>query len=189
MTRKPRGYLGIDHLAIGSDLLAVLNALQMPEAILSEATRARLREVRPEEFYPVAWFLDLMEELDQSVGRFGLLRLGRKVFELSHQERVLKTAHSARDIVYGIDGMYQHAHRGRAIGGWEVKVFEPGHAELVKTTPHHCVMEEGILLQALFAVGAPSRIEQRECFRRGAQACVYDITSVVVDRRWSGDKG
>jgi hypothetical protein len=186
MSRKPKGYLGVNHTVIGSDMLAVLNALQMPEHILSETTMEHLRHVKSDEFYPVAWFLDLMEELDHNVGRFGLVRLGRKVFELSHQERVLKVANSARDIVYGIDGMYQHAHRGKGIGGWQVTSFEPGRAQLVKNTPHHCIMEEGILLQALFAVGAPSRIEQQQCFRRGASACIYEITSVVVDERWMG---
>ena len=30
--------------------------------------------------------------------------------------------------------------------------FEPGKAELEKTTPHHCVMEEGIFSAALLAL-------------------------------------
>jgi hypothetical protein len=186
MQRKPQGYVGVGHQTIGSDLLAVLNALQMPEHILSPTTLERLRGVAPDRFYPVDWFLDLMEELDRGVGRFALVRLGRKVFALSHEQRVLKEARSARDILYGIDGMYRHAHRGTDIGGWRVTSFELGKATLEKTTPHHCAMEEGLLLQALFAVGAPSRIEQPRCFRRGAPACIFVITSVVVDRRWTG---
>ena len=188
MERKPKGYVGIGHKTIGSDLLAVLHALQMPEHILSAETLARLEQVEANRFYPVEWFLDLMEELDRGVGRFALVRLGRKVFKLSHEARVLKTARSARDIVYGIDDMYKFAHRGRDIGGWAVLSFEPGRAEIEKTTPHHCVMEEGILLQALFTVGAPARIEQRQCFRKGAQSCIYEITSVVTDQRWTGEE-
>jgi hypothetical protein len=188
MDRKPKGYQGIGHETIGSDLLAVSNALNTPESVLSLKTLDRLKQLEPARFYPVDWFLELMDELEASIGRVALVRLGRKVFELSHQERVLKTARSARDIVYGIDAMYHHAHRGQAIGGWHVLSFSPGRAELEKTTPCHCQMEEGILLQALFALGAPSRIEQRECFRKGAQSCIYSITSVIENEKWTGSK-
>jgi hypothetical protein len=186
MKRRPRGYVGTRHEAIGSDILAVLNALPRPESVLSEATVERLAVVKPNDFYPIAWFLEMMEELDLRMGRVSLVRLGRKVFKVSHAERVLKSAHTARDIVYGIDGMYRHANRGTDIGGWKVVAFTPGHAELDKSTPHHCAMEEGILLEALFAVGVPARIEQTRCFRDGAPSCLYVVTSVVIDRRWTG---
>ena len=90
-------------------------------------------------------------------------------------------ATSAHSVVYGIDKMYQHAHRGRGIGGWQVLDFKPGYAEIDKTTPCHCIMEEGILLAALAAVGVPSRIEQRQCFRQGAPSCLFVVTSVITD--------
>jgi hypothetical protein len=184
--RRPQGYVGIDHRTIGSDLLAVRDALRSPERVLSATTVERLERVQPDGFYPIEWFLELMDDLDRTIGRVALVRLGRKVFRLSHQERVLPVAKSARDIVYGIDAMYRHAHRGTDIGGWKVLSFSPGHAELLKTTPHHCAMEEGILLEALFALGVPARIEQSRCFRKGAPACIYVVSSVVTDHRWTG---
>ena len=187
--RKPRGYVGTGHETIGSDILAVMRALPRPESVLGQETVDRIACVKPNEFYPMGWFLDLMEELDASIGRVALVRLGRRVFSESHQERVLKTARSARDILYGIDGMYRFAHRGTEIGGWKVLLFQPGRAELEKTTPHHCAMEEGILLEALFAIGVPARIEQTKCFRAGAPSCLYVVTSVVEDARWSGSGG
>jgi hypothetical protein len=36
-----------------------------------------------------------------------------------------------------------------------VVLFQPGKAELIKTTPHHCVMEEGILTEALLTLQIP----------------------------------
>ncbi|WP_394843880.1 hypothetical protein LZC95_43365 [Pendulispora brunnea] len=146
----------------------------------------RLGDVKPDGWYPIGWLLDLMEKLDERVGYYGLLRMGRMVFSLSHEERVLASASSARDIIYGIDAMYHHANRGSGIGGWKVLRFEAGYAELEKNTPHHCVMEQGILKAALAAVGAPSLVSQPTCFRQGAMVCVYTITSVIVDERWSG---
>ena len=112
--------------------------------------------------------------------------MGRTLFKLSHEKRVLESAKSARDILYGLDAMYHFANRGERIGGWAVTAFEPGHAVLEKTTPHHCMMEQGLLSAALAAVGCPSSVEQPRCFRTGSDACVFEITSTVTDERWSG---
>ena len=164
----------------------MLRTLSLPEQVLGEEETRRLSDVRPEQWYPIEWLLALMEKLDERVGYYGLLRMGRMVFSLSHEKRVLATASSARDIVYGLDGMYHHANRGSTIGGWKVLRFSPGYAELEKNTPHHCVMEQGILKAALAAVGAPSLVAQPTCFRNGGDVCVYTVTSVIVDERWNG---
>jgi hypothetical protein len=186
MPRRPKTYVGTNHETIGSDILAVYQILKMPEQVLGEDEAQRLAAVKPEDWYPIEWLLELMDKLDKQVGHYGLMRMGRTLFKLSHQERVTQVAKCARDIVYGIDGMYHHANRGRQIGGWRVLKFDPGDAELEKTTPHHCVMEQGILAEALAAVGCPGIVSQRQCFRQGADACIYTITSSFVDARWSG---
>jgi hypothetical protein len=187
MQRRPRGYLGIDHETIGSDILAVLQILKLPEQVLGAEEARQLKTVDPDAWYPISWLLSLMEKLDLHVGHYGLLRMGRRLFELSHKARVLEVAKSARDIVHGIDGMYHHANRGQGIGGWKVVRFEAGFAELEKTTPHHCVMEQGILSGALAAVGCPGIIAQKRCFREGADSCVYTVSSALTDSRWSGE--
>jgi len=186
MARKPKGYLGVNHETIGSDILAVYQILKMPEQVLGQDEAQRLAAVNPEAWYPIEWLLELMDKLDRHVGHYGLMRMGRTLFKLSHQERVTQVAKCARDIIYGIDGMYHHANRGRQIGGWRVLKFDPGDAELEKTTPHHCVMEQGILAEALSAVGCPGIVSQRQCFRQGADCCIYTITSSFVDARWAG---
>jgi hypothetical protein len=202
MTRQPKGYVGTNHETIGSDLLAVTDSLEhlmrrddsqggqrstlVIQQVLGEEAWKRLAGVTPNGWYPIAWMLETLETLHHKLGRYGLLRMGRTLFKRSHEARVLQSATSARDIVYGIDDMYKHANRGTAIGGWQVLSFAPGAAELEKTTPHHCVMEEGILAQALQAVGAPGMVSQRACFRDGAEACQFVITSTVIDRRWMG---
>jgi len=186
--RRPKGYVGIDHETIGSDILAVLQILRLPEQVLGQDETERLAQVHSQQWYPISWLLSLMEKLDRHVGHYGLLRMGRKLFHLSHEARVIEVAKSARDIVYGIDDMYHHANRGQMIGGWTVLSFDSGHSELEKTTPHHCVMEQGILSAALSAVGCPGIISQRQCFREGAESCIYSISSALTDERWSGQK-
>jgi len=186
--RRPRGYFGEDHTTLGSDILAVLKILKLPEQVLGKEEADRLKTIRPDGWYPIEWLLGLMEILEAHVGPYGLMQMGRRLFEMSHKQRVLQVAKSAKDILYGIDGMYHHANRGRGIGGWQVLKFEPGLAHLEKNTAHHCLMEQGILTEALLTVGCAANVKQTQCFRDGAPTCIYEITSAFIDQRWTGEK-
>ena len=186
--RKPEGYKGEGHQTIGSDVLSVLNVINFPENVLGPELAAKLQAARPASWYPIDPLLDAMERLDRKVGRSGLVQMGRNLFITSHEARVKPVAKSAADILYGIDEMYHHANRGRDIGGWKVVELKPGRARLHKTTPHHCVMEEGILLQALHTVGVPAMIQQLRCFRSGAPLCEYEVTSTVSGEKWMGGR-
>jgi hypothetical protein len=184
--RRPRGYSGEDHTTLGSDILAVLKILKLPEQVLGKEEFEKLKLVKADGWYPVDLLLGLMEILEAHVGKYGLMQMGRRLFEMSHKQRVLQVAKCAKDIIYGIDGMYHHANRGRGIGGWHVLKFEPGLAELEKNTAHHCVMEQGILTEALLTVGCAVNVVQTRCFLDGADTCVYQITSAFVDKHWAG---
>jgi hypothetical protein len=182
--RRPRGYYGEDHTTLGSDILAVAKILKLPEQVLGKREWERLQLVKADGWYPIEQLLGLMEILEAHVGRHGLMQMGRKLFEMSHKQRVLLVAKTAKDIVYGIDGMYHHANRGRGIGGWHVLKFEPGLCEIEKNTAHHCVMEQGILTEALLSIGCACNVVQTQCFLEGAPTCIYRITSAFVDKRW-----
>jgi hypothetical protein len=185
MKRWPRGYVGTNHETIGSSLLSVLQVLTLPDQVLGAEEVRRLQEVNPKQWYRVDWLLSLMDRLDRVAGHYGLMSMGRRRFELSHKKRL--PIRSARDIVYGIDNMYRFANRGQDIGGWKVLKFEPGFAELEKTTPHHCRMEQGLLAAALAEAKCPGIISQTQCFRQGADSCIYTISSAFTDVHWSGD--
>jgi len=195
--RWPKGYVGKNHETIGSDVLAVLRSLQhlvgegeekagqrMAQQVLGSAEVARLQKLDPNGWYPIGWLLDLMDTLDAKVGRYALLKMGRTLFRLSHEERAKQMLKSGWDVVQRFDEMYHHANRGEGIGGWRVLRFDHDRAELEKTTPHHCAMEEGILAQALQAVGAPAVVSQTACFRQGADACTFVVTPSSTAGRW-----
>jgi hypothetical protein len=183
--RRPKNYVGLNHVTIGSDILAVMRAVHVPEQVLGPEMAAQIRAVRPNDWYPIQQLLDIFEVLDHKLGRYALVAMGWGIFTGSHEAKIKHAARSARDIVHGIDTMYKNANRGFRIGGWEVLKFEKGRAELEKTTPHHCVVEEGILQEALRCVGVAAQVSQTDCFRKGADACHYVITSAVTDHRWS----
>ena len=186
-TRSPKGYLGVGHQTIGSDVLSLVEAVLMPEQVLGKELTNRIRDIKPNDWYPISLLLEPLEILDKRLGPDSLRRVGISLFKLSHEAAAKELLHSARDVIYGIDVMYHHANRGTDIGGWKVLAFQPGFAHLEKTTPHHCVMEEGILEAALKLVKVPALVQQKTCFRKGAPACEYFITSHVTDERWSGE--
>ncbi len=176
MNRLPRGYVGINHQTIGSDILSILNVIHAPERTLGPELAARLAKVKPDEWSPISLLLEALAALDKKLDSYALKNAGWKLFSLSHAEKAKESVKTARDVVYGINGLYLTANRGVRIGGWNVLAFEPGRAELEKTTPHHCVLEEGILEEALRMVGANAKVTQSRCFRQGADACVFVVT-------------
>jgi hypothetical protein len=188
LRKKPRNYVGQNHETIGSDILSVLAVIPLPGQILGPELMAAVKEVKPDGWYPISLLLDLLDRIDERVGRFGLLQMGRKLFQGSHAEQFKKVASTAADAVYGIDGMYHRANRGGGIGGWEVALFRPGRAELIKTTPHHCVMEEGILSEAMVTLGIPATVQQTVCLREGADHCRYAVASIISEEKWMGGR-
>ena len=163
MKRLPKDYVGRNHETLGSDVLAVLKAVTLPERTLGPDLAKRLGAVRADAWYPI-----------------GLL------LELSHVEDVRANVHSAHQLLNGFDAIYKRVNRGEGIGGWKVLVIEPGHAVLEKTTPHHCKVEEGIIEEAMRTLGIRVEVSQSQCFRKGADACHFVLRSPVTDTRWTG---
>lgn len=184
--RRPRGYVGTAHETIGSDIVALLKAVLMPEQMLGKEVVARLRCVEPTKWYPIATLLDPLDRLDTLLGESSLRKIGWTLFEQSHERAMRAAKVSVRAIVYGIDGMYHRANRGQDIGGWRVIQFEPGEAVLEKNTPHNCIMEEGILEAGCRVAGVVPTIFQSECIRNRGEVCRFVIRSHVIDQRWSG---
>jgi hypothetical protein len=183
---RPVGYRGVNHQTIGSDILSVLNAVHFPEAVLGEDVVKKLNTIDPEGWYPIQDLLELMDTLEQRLGVGGLTKMGRHLFKLSHEAKLLEVASSGRDIVYGFNGLYHYANRGEGIGGWKVLRFEDGLAVMEKNTPHHCAMEEGIMVAAFGALNIPTSIKQERCLRRGDGVCQFKLDSTVRGERWLG---
>jgi hypothetical protein len=170
---------------LGGAILAFKGAVLMPEQVLGKERFAGLQRLIPTSWYPVVTMLDVLEVLDQRLGEESLRKIGRTLFAQSHEAHVRESKLTAEELLFGLDALYRNANRGTDIGGWKILEMTRGRAVLEKTTPHHCIMEEGILDQALRAVQVPPTIYQSRCFRRGADACKFVITSSVDDQRWS----
>ena len=176
--------MGTNHETVGSDLLSILAALRFPEQVLGKDEAARLAAVDPAQWYPISWLLQLMETIDQRVGYYGLVSVGRKLFKQSHEEQAKAAFKSAHALLSAFDALYHNANRGDRIGGWELVSFDNSAAQMKKTTPHHCAMEQGLIVASMEMLGINSNVTQTTCFRRGDGFCTYVISSTVHDHRW-----
>lgn len=175
MNRVPKGYVGADHQTRGGDILAILECVHLPEASLGTEMTRRLKQVSAEGWYPISELLDLLERLDQKLGTYRLKQVGWTIFQRYHAEAAKKAFGNAKDLLHALDAMYHQANRGNAIGRWKVVSFDSTRAEIEKTTPHHCAMEEGILEESLRTIGVGAKVKQTECFRQGAPLCRFVI--------------
>lgn len=164
----------------------MLKAVTLPERTLGPELARRLTATKVDHWYPISLTLEALDVLADKLGTYGLHHVGWELFKLTAAEDVRAHVRSARDLVHGIDRMYKQVNRGEGIGGWKVLQFAPGYAQLEKTTPHHCLVEEGILEEALRTIGIRVEITQSQCVRKGDDACHFELKSPVTDARWTG---
>jgi hypothetical protein len=181
------GYENASHETLGAELLAVLHTMKFPEEVLGHYWSERLKGIVAEEWYPVAIELELQQQVLHRGGRASLVQLGRQLFRDLHQARLSPLLRSAGDVLHRLDRMYRHGNRGRNIGGWELVAFAPGQALLRKKTPQHCALDEGLLHEALQAVGTVAMIVQPTCVLTGGKACELELRSTTKDHRWMGE--
>lgn len=186
-TRKPRGYAGIDHITRGGDIIAVLRTVHLPEQTLGPELARRLKDVRPDAWYPVQNMIEMLESMDRKLGGYHLRQVGWTIFNSFHIDSVKQRFDNARALIHAFDSMYREGNKGTQIGGWRVLSFgTDGRAEVENTTLHHCQMEEGIVSEALRAIGVDTKISQTKCFRKGDDLCVFLIQSSCSAALWNG---
>lgn len=184
--RLPRGYLGGGHETIGSDIIAVFEAVLDVEQTLGSHWMPLVRTLDPHGWYSIDLLLTLGEVLADRVGPDAVRLMGEGIFKLSHESLFSAHATSVGDLVFGLDGMYRRANRGHAIGGWTVLEFTPQRARLEKTTPHPCLLDEGVIAAAFRTLGLPLQLEQPRCLRHGHDACEFLLEATVAGERWMG---
>jgi hypothetical protein len=185
------------HETLAVDLLAVRGAVQWlaesddPErtrrycrTILGEELNQRLEQLEPTDWVPIEWLISMMNTVEAKLGPSGLRRMGRTIFLRSHSENARNHCKSARDILHAMDTLYRLCNRGVGIGGWTVLSFEPTEAVLENTTPHHCLMEEGIVVEACATFGCHVVVTQRKCVRNGDDSCVFVVTPTAPNPLW-----
>lgn len=186
------------HEVIGADMLAVRRAVEFLSSsastkttsmyvrnVLGNALTERLDAIDPERWYPVSVMLEMERALDDKIGASGLRRMGRALFKHDLSEMTRTHMKSVRESLSALDAMYRTHNRGANLGGWTVRSFTETRAELVKTTPHNCLMEEGILIEACATFDIAVVVAQPECVRNGDDHCLYIVTpTTLLSSKW-----
>ena len=58
---RPKGYVGLRHETIGSDILSVAQILKLPEQTLGAELAGKLSRVKADRWYPIGDLLDHIE--------------------------------------------------------------------------------------------------------------------------------
>jgi hypothetical protein len=182
-TRKPTNYVGKNHETSGRDVLAILKTVNLPEVTLGKELAGRLKTLKPDGWYPISDLVEMLERMDQKLGSYHLKQVGWTIIQ-SVPAGMMEQYKNARTLLSKFNEIYHFNNRGEGIGGWKVTEFSARRAELDKYTIHHCVMEEGIIEEALRKVGVTAKVTQSACFRKGAPHCHYVLEPRTVDERW-----
>lgn len=188
MRKYPVGYAGVGHETSGRDILAILGAVHVPELTFGPELATFLKTVQAEGWYPIERLLELLDVLDQKLGAFHLKQVGYNIVQRYLADQVKKHISNAHQLLHSFDSQYHLHNRGQNIGGWKVVSFTPGRAELEKTTPHHCLMEEGIFEEQLRIIGVSAKVSQPTCLRKGGPLCRFVVEARMVDERWGTPK-
>ncbi len=181
-----KSYRSTNHTVAGSDILAIIDVLPLPDQLLGKEKAQALRDVKPDDWYPVAMMLDALDTVAAKMGDRALIPIGYALIKRSHSEAIKKHFKSAKELLNGFDALYKRANRGNDIGGWKVLSFEPGKAVLENTIPHHCFIQIGIVQEAIKVLQVPTVVKQTQCVREGADSCHFLITTTSKDHRWMG---
>ena len=187
MNRKPKGYFGLGHQVVGAQIQSVLESIPQSEQVFDAELTAGLRGVISDGWYPVHWFLLLLEVIEHRLGPLGLMEAGRHLYRSGQRGQAVAPS-SAADVLYAYDGGYLKTNRGQLIGGFRVTHFGPGLACLEMTAPLPCKLAEGALLEGLSTIGIRALIGQQRCFRRSDDSCSFSISSSIDDHRWGEQK-
>ncbi|MDP1920827.1 MAG: hypothetical protein Q8L14_31580 [Myxococcales bacterium] len=184
--RQPRGYLGKGHETIGSDIIAVFEAVRDAEPTLCSHWMPLVRTIDPHGWYPIDLLLTLADVIHERAGSDALASMGRSIFMLSHGRHFPARAASIGDLVFSADAIYRRANRGTAIGGWRVLEFAQSLAVIEKTTPHLCQFDEGIMQAGGRALGVAVTISQRRCLLEGDDTCEFVVEGAPGEPLWMG---
>lgn len=146
--------------------------------VLDLLGQAGIREPVAEGWYGLEPYMAFLAQVDALHGREALQAMGRAIPDTSRFPPELDSLERALRL---LDVAYQVNHRGGPIGRYQVRLLEPGRAEMLCETPYPCDLELGILerLVERFDRGDPQTgVLHRPgplCRRLGARGCLFDL--------------
>lgn len=158
--------------AINSIVVSLLNR----DALLADFSRRDdLAGLENHVYYPLSLYRDLCEYLEQRLGMYAFLRVGRRIGAGVIATAFPPSVSSVEDALAQLDAAHQVFCRP-VVGSIDLLHRAPGHLTIRDTSPYNCTVEEGVLYEMAIRYGAPqATVTHAQCRRKGADACHYEI--------------
>lgn len=161
---------------MGAAARGVVDALMNREVVLADfARRAEVEAIVPTEYYPLSLYLELCNYLEERLGTYAFLRIGRKMGGAVMETAFPASLSTVDEAIAQIDGAHRVFCRP-LVGAFETSRTSPGALTVRYTAPYNCVLQEGLFYEVAMRYGAPNAsVTHAACRRDGAPACVFSI--------------
>jgi hypothetical protein len=161
---------------MGAAPRGVMEALLNRDVVLADfPRREELAAVDPAQFYPLALYTELCDYLEQRLGTYAFLRVGRKMGAAVMDTAFPPDVKSVEDAIAQIQGAHKFFCKP-LVGAFEMVERSQGKVTVDYTAPYNCVLQEGLFYEVAIRYGAPNAsVSHAACRRKGAPACRFEI--------------
>ncbi len=137
--------------------------------------RQELVTLRGDEFIPISLYMDLCDYLEQRLGTYAFLRLGRKLGAAVIASAFPPSITTVEEGLAYLSVAHQAFCRP-VIGVVELVERDSGLLAIHYTAPYNCILQEGLLYEVALRYGAANAtVTHPVCRRKGAAACRFEI--------------
>jgi hypothetical protein len=161
---------------MGAAALGIVEALLNRDAVLVDFPRRdELAQLEPTAFHPLSLYVDLGNYLEQRLGTYAFLRLGRKMAIAVMNTAFPPDINGVEEAIATIDAAHKMFCKP-IVGAFEIEDPSPGKLTVRYTAPYNCVLQEGLFHEVALRYGAPNAtVTHAACRRKGAPACTFEI--------------
>lgn len=163
-------------MTMGVATNAITAALLNRDTVLADFPRQHeLSGIEDRVYYPLSLYLELCDYLENRLGMYAWLRVGRRMAAGVMDTMFPPTLKTVEDAIAAIDAAHRLFCRP-PIGAFELVDRTPGRLTVRYTAPYNCTLQEGLFYEVALRYGAPdATVTHLECRRKGRDACLFEI--------------
>lgn len=154
---------------------SIVRSLLNRDMVLADfGRRAELEHIEDSAYYPMSLYSELCDYLEQRLGVYAFLRLGRRVGSSVVQTSFPPHVKSLEEAFTQLAAAH-HAFCRPVIGALVITAY-PGRLTIRYTAPYNCILQEGLFHEVAVRYGpADATVTHAECRRKGPEACLFEV--------------
>ena len=165
-----------DTKAVGAITNAIIEALLNRDAVLADfPRRTELQDLEDDVFYSLSIYLELCDYLEERLGRYAFLRIGRRMALAVMDSTFPPSLQTVEEAVAQINAAHEMVCKP-ALGGFDIIDANAAGLSVHYTAPYNCTLQEGAFYELALRYGASNAtVTHAKCRRKGRDACQFDI--------------